>query len=94
MGIFPDGASPYGILDMAGNVWEWTRSIYQDYPYNPKDGRENLEAGDDVPRVLRGGSFFDYRHSVRCAYRVRHYPHFRLRNIGFRIVVSPIRSGI
>jgi formylglycine-generating enzyme required for sulfatase activity len=55
---YPQGASPYGLLDMAGNVWEWTTSVYKNYPYDPDDGRENLEAGDDVRRVLRGGAFY------------------------------------
>jgi len=54
VGRYPKGASPYGVLDMAGQVWEWTRSIAVKYPYNPKDGRENLAA--EMPRVVRGGS--------------------------------------
>ncbi len=77
VGIFSQGASPYGCLDMAGNVWEWTSSLWgkdwqkpaYTYPYNAQDGRENLDAPDDVRRVLRGGSFSDYRNFVRCAYR-------------------------
>lgn len=53
VGQFPKGASPYGVLDMAGQVWEWTRSIYKPYPYNPKDGRE--EPGTAATVVARGG---------------------------------------
>lgn len=53
VGQFPKGASPYGALDMAGQVWEWTRSIYKPYPYNPKDGRE--EPGIAATVVARGG---------------------------------------
>jgi formylglycine-generating enzyme required for sulfatase activity len=93
VGIFPEGRSPYEVLDMAGNVLEWTRSQYKEYPYDLNDGREDLEAGDDVPRVLRGGSFIGNRHSVRCAFRGWKSTHSRS-GLGFRVVVSPIRSGI
>ena len=52
----PEGDSPYGATDMAGNVWEWTSSQYKDYPFDANDGRENL-TDYEAPRVLRGGSF-------------------------------------
>jgi len=51
----PAGDSPYGVADMAGNVWEWCRSIYKPYPYQADDGREDLQAAGT--RVLRGGSW-------------------------------------
>ena len=54
VGQFPAGASPFGVLDMAGQVWEWTRSIYRPYPYDPNDGREGPSTSE--PRVTRGGS--------------------------------------
>jgi len=72
---------------MAGNVWEWTRSLREDYPYDPTDGREDLDAG--AGRVLRGGAFFRDPHGVRCADRDRSSPYFRFDSFGFRVVVSP-----
>jgi iron(II)-dependent oxidoreductase len=53
VGSFPQGVSPYGVLDLAGNGWEWVSSAYFPYPYNPKDGREDLTPGPE--RVTRGG---------------------------------------
>ncbi len=54
VGQFPAGASPYGVLDMSGQLWEWTRSVHEPYPYDPKDGREELSSGGS--RVARGGN--------------------------------------
>jgi len=88
VGCFPNGASPYGVLDMSGNVWEWTRSIYKYYPYDSEDGREEL-GGTDA-RVLRGGAFGYFEVSVRCAYHFRDFPISRASNVGFRVVLSPL----
>ena len=65
VGKYPKGASPYGVLDMAGNVWEWTSSKYQSYPYKADDGRESPE-GSDL-RTLRGGSFLNSPRLTTCA---------------------------
>jgi iron(II)-dependent oxidoreductase len=92
MGCFPEGASPYGCQDLSGNVWEWTRSHFRDYPYSSDDGREELEAGSDVPRVLRGGAFDLDERLVRCAIRGGLDPDSGYGSIGVRVVVSPFFS--
>lgn len=84
VGAYPEGASAYGLLDMAGNVWEWTRSLYRTYLYNATDGREGL--GPTGRRILRGGSFVNTRILARCSYRPGYYPD-RLRSYGFRVVL-------
>ena len=97
VGSFPSGASPYGVLDMSGNVWEWTRSLWGKqgskpdfvYPYKPEDGREDLKASEDVSRVLRGGGFFDLRKFARCASRDRYVPVDARAGRGFRVAVLP-----
>jgi iron(II)-dependent oxidoreductase len=106
VGIFPEGASPYGCLDMAGNVWEWTRSLWgiyrggkydpaYGYPYEAGDGRENVDAGNEGTRVLRGGSYGSSASAASCAVRGGDSPDGWDWGDGFRIVVSPIsRSGL
>ncbi len=83
----PQGDSPYGCVDVAGNVWEWTLSVYKDYPYYPKDGREYPKASGR--RVLRGGAFVDNDRLVRCACRLGFIPDLRLNYLGFRLCVAP-----
>jgi len=68
----PEGRSPYGCLDMAGNVWEHTASLYVRYPYNPADGRENPEG--DGPRVIRGGAWNIGADYARTSNRFRLIP--------------------
>jgi formylglycine-generating enzyme required for sulfatase activity len=63
----PQGDSPYGCADMAGNICEWCRSLHRPYPYRAGDGREDLQA--DGSRVVRGGSFVNNQWFVRCASR-------------------------
>ncbi len=72
VGCFTQGRSACGCEEMSGNVWEWTRSLYSDYEYDPGDGREQLDSEDT--RVVRGGAFGSNPNYVRCAYRYRYYP--------------------
>jgi len=88
----PGGNSPYGCLDMSGNIWEWTRSIKSEYPYVVNDGREDLDAPDHMPRVMRGGSWHYDRRRARCASRGWSYPLKKGISGGFRICVAPRRD--
>ena len=86
VGSFP--ANSFGLHDMVGNVWEWTRSVYgSDYPYQPDDGREDLRAHDDPARVVRGGAWYFNRSSARCAFRRGDAPDLRYDYVGFRVVL-------
>ena len=93
VGLFLNGASPYGVLDMSGNVWEWTRTIWDEekfnYPYKIDDGREDLRK-EDAYRTLRGGAFNSNQDFARCAYRYWGVPLFRRNYRGFRVSLSRI----
>lgn len=82
----PRGDSPYGVTNMAGNVFEWTSSAHRDYPYDADDGREDPEGG--VARVLRGGSWGLSPRFGRSAQRLRFTPDWRLQDWGFRCARS------
>jgi formylglycine-generating enzyme required for sulfatase activity len=86
VGVYsPGGDSPYGVTDMAGNVWEWTSSLYRPYPYRPDDGREDPEAPGT--RVLRGGSWYHVARDARCSCRYLNDPDTFNDRLGFRCVV-------
>jgi formylglycine-generating enzyme required for sulfatase activity len=86
VGTFPAGASPYGILDMAGNIWEWTSSLDRPYPYQADDGREDEHASGR--RILRGGCYANPQGFARCACRFRLAPALRNEFIGFRLAYT------
>ena len=83
---YPTGASPYGVMDLVGNVWEWCRTLHADYPYRADDGREDLTA--EGWRALRGGSWLDYEWGARPARRLSGQPDYVSRNTGFRVACA------
>jgi formylglycine-generating enzyme required for sulfatase activity len=83
VGSKPGGASWVGALDMAGNVWQWTSSLYQAYPYQKGDGRES-SIDTDSSRVLRGGSCFSHVDDLRSAFRIFVPPDDESVAFGFR----------
>jgi formylglycine-generating enzyme required for sulfatase activity/CubicO group peptidase (beta-lactamase class C family) len=87
VGSYPDGASPYGVLDMAGNIHEWVSSLYKPYPYQPDDGREDVSARGD--RVVRGNACDSDTHYLRAAYRSALTADYRGDYVGFRCASSP-----
>jgi formylglycine-generating enzyme required for sulfatase activity len=82
---FLGGATTHGVLDMAGNVWEWTRSLWRPYPYVADDGREQ-EAPAGL-RVVRGGSYDCAAHQVRCSNRSAINPAYGYDDVGMRVVL-------
>jgi formylglycine-generating enzyme required for sulfatase activity len=84
VGSYPSGASPYGALDMTGNVWEWTSSVFKPYPYSATDGRESEGSPGDL--VRRGGSWGTSAPAgVRAAFRDYSAPYYTSGNAGFRL---------
>lgn len=95
VGLFPKGRSPFGCFDMAGEVWEWTTTLWGDdmttpsftYPY-AMDGREDPDAGPRIRRVLRGGCFSSGKLKACTTYRGSLEPDGYWRGNGFRVAVS------
>jgi formylglycine-generating enzyme required for sulfatase activity len=81
-------ASPCGAHDLAGNVREWTSSVFKLYPYDPRDGREQQDSIGF--RVARGGSWRENAWFARTTCRHdREPPKFGYRNLGFRLLLAP-----
>ncbi len=98
----PQGDSPVGCTDMAGNVIEWTRSLWGmdmhtpefKYPYSEhRLERENAQASNDVRRVVRGGGWDDDSEGVRAAYRLPNPPISRNDILGFRVAIPSLLSS-
>ncbi len=76
----------WGLHDMHGNVWEWTRSDYEQYPYDERDGRNSLSQA--TKKVVRGGSWYDRPKRCRSSFRLSYPTWRRVFNVGFRIVLK------
>jgi formylglycine-generating enzyme required for sulfatase activity len=88
-GSYPAGASQYGALDMAGNVWEWVNdwhssTYYSQSPYANPPGPET-----GASKVLRGGSFGNDWSYLRVAYRTNTTPSIGTALVGFRCLSAP-----
>jgi formylglycine-generating enzyme required for sulfatase activity len=88
-----NGASPFGILDLSGNAWEWTGDLYRTYPYTPTTAQDTpaLPAGitESHRRALRGGSWRAEADWGRCSSRVFWQPFYIFSGqVGFRVAYS------
>lgn len=86
VGSYPAGASPYGAMDMSGNVWEWVSTLIQPYPYDSTDGREDLDSTGE--RAWRGAPWSNGFWWMRSSVRYRSIPTYWWYNLGFRCASS------
>lgn len=82
VGMYPEGTTEQGVLDLAGNLWEWCLNEYET-PEQPKAGRINMQG---ARRVIRGGSWGDDPVLLRASSRSRFFADIRYSYIGFRLV--------
>jgi formylglycine-generating enzyme required for sulfatase activity len=88
IGQFPKGESPYGALDMAGNVWEWTSDWYDAKYYDESPEKNPFGPSSGSQRVLRGGSWYAGEDLLRVVNRGFGFPAVQGFDLGFRCAIS------
>ncbi len=86
---FPSGASPYGALNMAGNVWEWVSDWYDPNYYAHSPARNPQGPANGTQRITRGGGIFDDHVFTTSAMRRRFTPDVASTSVGFRCAATP-----
>jgi formylglycine-generating enzyme required for sulfatase activity len=89
VGTFEEGKSPYGIYDMAGNVWEWVSDWYDPDYYKNSPSKNPTGPPTGESKVIRGGSWGSGPEAMRAADREIHLPSFRGLGTGFRCAKTP-----
>lgn len=84
VGSYPAGSSPFGVLDMAGNVAEWVQDWYGENYYTLSSYTNPPGPAKGEFRVLRGGSWYNLASAMRAAFRLWNYPDLRSDTVGFR----------
>lgn len=81
VGLYPNGQSPHGLMDMAGNVWEWCLNKFE----NPERTDSLILDATDDNRVCRGGAWFTSTKNMRLLHRANDPPWYRGDGVGFRL---------
>ena len=89
VGSFPKGASPFGLADVVGNVWEWVQDRYSSSYYAVSPERDPTGQVSGASRILRGGSWLYFANFARSGYRLIFIPSHRSNDFGFRLARDP-----
>lgn len=92
VGSYPNGASIYGVHDMAGNVWEWVDDWYERQYYNKKINKNPKGPATGTFKVVRGGSWVNYEDTLHSAFRRWSRPEVHFNDTGFRCAKDPINE--